>query len=146
MSPADRTRSTIAVAELVVRLLTVAMLAVDAVVHLRLAPNYQLAAPDGIGGGTLFQIQAGAAILSGLYLLLRGSRPAYLLAGLVALTVFAAVVLYRYVDVPALGPIPPMHEPLWFFEKTLSAVAEGLAVVLAALGLSLRTREQDTVR
>ena len=42
------------------------------------------------------------------------------------LVAFAAVMLYRYVDIPAIGPLPAMYEPVWFFEKTLSAVAEGL--------------------
>ncbi len=127
-------------AELIVRILVVAALAVDAVVHLRLAPNYQVAAPDGIGGGNLFRIQAIAAIVAALYLLFRGSRPAYVIAGLVLLTAFVAVVLYRYVEVPALGPIPAMYEPVWFFEKSLSAVAEGLGALLAAAGLVLAGR------
>ena len=52
-----------------------------------------------------------------------------------------AVVLYRYVDVPALGPLPAMYEPVWFTEKSLSAVAEAVAAIAAALGiLQLRRR------
>jgi hypothetical protein len=46
------------------------------------------------------------------------------------------VLLYRYVDVPALGPIPSMYEPLWFPEKTLSAVAEAVATLAALTGLA----------
>ena len=73
------------------------------------------------------------------YVLVRGSRPAYAAALVVAGSAFIAVLLYRYVDIPALGPIPAMYEPLWFFEKVLSAVAEGLGAVLAGVGF-LRQR------
>jgi hypothetical protein len=121
-------------AELAVRLGLVAMLAVDAVVHYRLAGAMDIAAPGGIGGGTLFRLQATAALLAAVFLLVRGSRWAYVLAGLVALSAFGAVILYTYVDVPALGPVPSMYDPTWYAEKTLSAVAEGLGVVLAATG------------
>jgi hypothetical protein len=56
-------------------------------------------------------------------------------SGLVAATGTAAVVVYRYFDVGAIGPIPDMYDPYWAPpEKTLSAVAEGLAA-LAALAL-----------
>jgi len=120
-------------------------LAIDAFVHFQLAANYQLAFPGGIGGGNLFRIQAVVAILAALYVLVRGSRLSYLIAAVVALSAFAAVVLSVYVQLPAIGPIPAMYEPIWFFEKTLSAVAEGLAGVLAIAGLILlgrRTRER----
>lgn len=110
-------------------------LGIDAVVHLRLASNYQLASPGGIGGGNLFRIEAVAAICAAAYVLLRGSRVAYAVAFVVALGGLAAVILYRYVDVPAVGPIPAMYEPIWFFQKSLSAVAEAVGTVAAALGL-----------
>jgi hypothetical protein len=103
-------------------------------VHLDLASGYQLGAPGGIGEGNLFRIEAAVAILVGLYVLIRGSRPAYAAAVVVAGSAFIAVLLYRYVDIPAIGPLPSMYEPVWFFEKTLSAAAEGLGAVLAAVG------------
>jgi hypothetical protein len=111
-------------------------LVVDAVVHLRLAPDYQLAAPDGIGQGNLFRIAAVAAVLSALWVLVRPSRLSFAVAFLVAGSALAAVLVYRYVDVPALGPIPSMYEPLWFFEKALSAVAEAVAAVAALVGVA----------
>ncbi|MEO5653865.1 MAG: hypothetical protein ABIN79_01390 [Marmoricola sp.] len=116
---------------LIVRVLVAAGLVVDAVVHLRLASQYQLAQPAGIGQGNLFRIQAVVAVLVAAYVLLRGSRLAFLTAAGVGLSAFAAVVLYRYVQVPGLGPIPPMYEPVWFFQKSLSAVVEGAAGALA---------------
>jgi hypothetical protein len=107
---------------------------IDAGVHIHLAPGYQAGNPAGIGQGNLFLLEAAAAVLAGLFVLLRGSQLAYAAAFAVALSAFVAVVLYRYVDVPAFGPFPAMYEPVWFFEKTLSAAAEGAGVVLAAVG------------
>ena len=125
---------------LALRVLVSVALAVDAVVHLRLASTYQFAATEGIGQGNLFRIAAVAAIAAALFVLARGSRTAYAAAFLVAASAFGAVVLYRYVDVPAFGPLPSMYEPVWFFEKSLSAVAEGAGAVFAGLGLWLTRR------
>lgn len=130
---------------IVLRLLISAALAIDAVVHLRLASYYQSAAPAGIGQGNLFRIEAAAAILAGLYVLLRGSRPAYAAAFIVAASGVAAVLLYRYVNVPAFGPFPAMYEPIWFFQKSLSAVAQAAAAALAAVGL-FGPRHSKTLR
>jgi hypothetical protein len=118
------------------RILTAIALFIDAGVHLHLAPGYQAGNPAGIGQGNLFLLEAAAAVLAGLFVLLRGSRLAYAVAFVVALSAFAAVVLYRYVDIPAFGPFPAMYEPVWFFEKTLSGVAEGAGAVLAAVGFA----------
>ncbi|KIS27250.1 membrane protein [Arthrobacter sp. SPG23] len=121
--------------KIALRVLTALALFIDAGVHIHLAPGYQGASPAGIGQGNLFLIESAAAILAGLYVLVRGSRASYALALVVALSAFAAVVLYRYVDVPAFGPFPAMYDPVWFFEKSLSAVAEGAGALLAAVGL-----------
>lgn len=135
-------------AEPVVRVLVVAGLAVDAVVHLRLADAMQLAAPGGIGGGTLFRVQAVGAALVAAVVLVTGHRLAYVVAGLAALSALVPVLLYTYVDVPALGPIPSMHDPIWYPEKTLSAVAEAATALLALLGFRLTSpgRRQAGVR
>jgi hypothetical protein len=59
-------------------------------------------------------------------------------AAAVALAGFAAVVLYRYVDVGRIGPIPNMYEPTWLGAgKLASAWAEGAAALLAIAGLVL---------
>ncbi|MDQ6642127.1 MAG: hypothetical protein M3Y66_06505 [Actinomycetota bacterium] len=120
---------------MLLRLLVAVGLVIDAVVHLRLAANYQLAQPSGIGQGNLFRVEAAAALLAAGYVLLAGSRRSFVVAAVVAVGGFVAVVLYRYVDVPALGPIPTMYEPVWFFQKGLSAVAEALAGLLALVGV-----------
>jgi len=117
------------------RLSTVAGLVVDAVIHLQLAPVYQLAAAGGIGQGNLFRIEAVLAFLMAVTVLLRPTRIA--LAG--AAGGLAAVLLYRYVDVPALGPIPSTYEPLWFAKKTVTAVA-GAAAAGALIGFLSRSQ------
>jgi hypothetical protein len=129
---------------LALRILTALGLFIDAGVHIHLAPGYPAATPGQIGQGNLFLLEGAAALLSGLYVLIRGSRAAYAIALAVAFSGFVAVVLYRYVDIPAFGPFPAMYDPVWFFEKSLSAVAEGAATVFAAMGLvrSARTRQQ----
>lgn len=116
-------------------------LVVDAAVHLRLAPGYQQSAPTGIGAGNLFRIEAAAALVVAIWVLWRGSRAALLAAFAIAVSACAAVVFYRYVDLPALGPLPAMYEPVWFAEKALSAVAEAVAAVTAAGGLVLSRRD-----
>ena len=128
------------------RLLAPTALAINAVVHLQLAPYYQEAVPGGIGQGNLFRIEAAAAILAGLYVLIRGSRPAYATALVVAGGGLVAVLLYRYIDVPAIGPIPAMYEPVWFYQKSLSAVAQAAGVGLAAVGLFRLRHRGKTVR
>ena len=122
--------------DLALRSLTAVALLIDAGVHLHLAPGYQAGSPQGIGQGTLFLLESAAAALAALAVLLRGSRTAYAFALLVALSAFAAVVFYRYVDLPAFGPFPAMYEPVWYPEKTVSAIAEGAGVALAGIGLA----------
>lgn len=122
--------------DMALRLVTAAALFIDAGVHIHLAPGYQAGNPAGIGQGNLFLLESAAAILAALYVLLRGSRPAYAGAFVVALSALAAVFLYRYVDVPAFGPFPAMYEPVWFAEKSLSAVAEAAGAVLAGVGVA----------
>jgi hypothetical protein len=140
--PARHITSVAAVAAIGLRVLVAAALVVDAIVHLRLASDYQLAAPGGIGQGNLFRIEAVVAIAVAVFVLVSGTRSAYAAAFLVAASALGAVLVYRYVDVPAIGPIPSMYEPLWFFQKSLSAVAEGAGAVLAAGGLLLGLKRQ----
>ena len=132
--------------EIVLRLLVAATLVIDAAVHFHLAPGYQLANPAGIGQGNLFYIESVVSVIVAVYLLIRGSRPAYLAALLVAGSAFAAVLVTTVVAVPAIGPLPAMYEPVWYGEKTLSAVAEALGAALSILALLLVRREPATVR
>lgn len=117
-----------------------AALGVDAYVHVALAGAMQIAAPGGIGGGTQFRLQATAAVVAAVYVLAAGSRPAFVFAGLVGLSALVPVVVFSLVEVPAIGPIPSMYDPTWYLLKTLSAVAEGVAVVLVLIYLLHRHR------
>jgi hypothetical protein len=56
----------------------------------------------------------------------------------------SSVVLYRYVDVPAIGPIPSMYEPVWFAKKSISALAKAAGAVAALGGLGLARRGDPT--
>lgn len=125
---------------LTLRLLIAAGLVISAVIHLQLAAGYQQAAPGGIGQGNLFRIQAAVAVLSAVFVLARGSRTSFLVAAAVALSALAAVILYRYVQVPPLGPIPAMYEPVWFTEKVVTAAAEAVAGILALAGYRLTAK------
>lgn len=130
----------------VLRLLTAAGLAVDAYVHADLAANYDPVTKT-ISQGDLFRIEAGAAALAALLVILFGTRPlVWGYALLVAAAGVAAVLLYRYVDVGSVGPLPNMYEPGWYPEKTASAVAEAAAMVTAAAGVLLARRLRTNSR
>lgn len=127
-------------------LVTAAGLAFDAYVHLDLAGTYDAAHTSVLSQGDLFRVEASLAILATLGILLRPRRYTAALAFLVAAGGFGAVMLYRYVDVGAIGPIPSMYEPIWYPEKTQSAWAEASAaatalILLATLWLRARHRE-----
>jgi hypothetical protein len=115
-------------------LLTAAALVVDAVLHLQLARVYNLAAPGGIGQGNLFRLESAAALLTAALVLAYGGRIAYALAFVIAASATAAALLSRYVDVPAVGPIPAMYEPVWFAKKVIATAAEALGTLTAAAG------------
>ena len=125
---------------LVLRIFIAAALGVSAIIHVQLAPTYQQAAPGGIGQGTLFLVQAGAAVLTAMFVLLKGSRASFAAAAIVGLSSLAAVIVYRYVQVPAIGPLPSMYEPVWYAAKVITAVAEAAAGGLAILGYVLVSR------
>jgi hypothetical protein len=114
---------------------TAAALGVDAVVHWQNAPAYD-AVGTTITQGTLFRAEAVVAVAAGLLVLLRPRASSWVAALIVAGSALGAVLLYRYVDIGALGPLPDMYEDTWQVPgKSLSAYAEGAAVVLAGLGL-----------
>ncbi|AUY47651.1 hypothetical protein [Streptomyces sp. CB01881] len=113
--------------DVVLRLLAAAGLAVDAAVHARLAGQYD-AVTATISQGTLFRVEAAAASLAVLLVLLWRHRIGDAFAWLTAAAGLAAILLYRYVDVGALGPLPNMYEPIWSHDKTTSAWAQAVAV------------------
>ena len=124
---------------LTVRLLTAAALAVSAYVHLGLSSS-----PYYAGGqltlGALFLGQAVVAGVVALWLAVRPSRAAYVVAAVVAAASFLALVLSTYVRLPSFGPFPVLYEPVWYADKVVAAVAAGLALLAAAAGLASRVR------
>jgi hypothetical protein len=123
-------------ATILLRLLAAAGLAVDAFVHADLAGRYDLGGT--ISQSTLFLIQGALAAAAALGLVVRGRRLEAAFGFVVSAAALGAVLLYRYVDVGRLGPLPNMYEPIWYTEKTLSAIAEGVALVACAALLALR--------
>ena len=61
---------------------------------------------------------------------------------LVAAGGFALLVVYRYVDVGKLGPLPDMYEPVWFTEKKVVAVAQLVTVVAAGVLMVVDLRDR----
>ena len=123
--------------------LAAAALLGTAYVHVDLAGGYD-AIGTQITQGDLFRAQAVAATAAALWLLLRPTRLGWLLAALVAAASLAAVVATVYIAVPALGPLPPLHEPIWYPEKAWAAVAAGLALLLSLPGLLVGRRRALT--
>jgi hypothetical protein len=113
----------------------------DAKVHLHLAAGYD-AVGDTITQGALFRVEAVVAIIVAVALLVSDRRLVWAAAGLTGLAGVAAVLLYRYVDVGAIGPIPNMYEPVWFGEKLHSAYVEGGVAALWLLRVGQRARRR----
>jgi hypothetical protein len=113
-------------------LITAAGLGVDAYVHWHLAPGFDTltgAASPHISQGQLFRLEAVLAVIAMLLVLLVRNRLGALVAFLVAAGGLGAVLLYGYIDVGGFGPLPDMYDPIWYGEKTISAVAEAVAAV-----------------
>jgi hypothetical protein len=130
--------------------IVVAGLVVDAFVHLDLASAFKNVKSSTLSEADLFRAEAVGAVVAAVALLARPRRYTAAFAFLVAAGGTVAVLLYRYVDVGAFGPLPNMYDPFWApAEKTLSVFAEG-AAALAALALFVmfqsRTRRSTSGR
>lgn len=128
--------------QLLLRLLTAALLGVDAYVHLHDGGFYNVSRGGPISQGTLFRLEAviagSAAVVLVLGWRVRVTRRAdWVAAFLVAASALAPVLLYRYVAVGAIGPLPDMYEPTWEAPgKLLSAYAEAAAAMSSVIGLA----------
>jgi len=117
------------------RVATAAALGVDAAVHWQNASAYD-AVKATLSQGELFRVEAALAVVVGVLVLVRPRPSSWVAALWVGASALAAVLLYRYVDLGALCPLPDMYENTWQVPgKLLSAYAEGAAVVLAGVGL-----------
>jgi hypothetical protein len=117
-------------------------LGVDAYVHFHLASAFASVKTGTLSQADLFHVEATVSVIAAAAVLVRPRRYTAAFACLVAASGTVAVLLYRYVDVGAFGPIPNMYDPYWApTEKALSAVAEG-AAALAALALFMLLQVQ----
>ncbi|MCW2646452.1 MAG: hypothetical protein JWP07_2561 [Pseudonocardiales bacterium] len=115
-------------------LVIVVGLGIDAYTHLDLADIYTGVTTSTVSQATLFRIEAVAAILAAMAVVVRPNRWT---AGLVAAVTGGgafALLLYRFVSVGKLGPLPDMAEPFWYTKKSLSLTGE-LIALLGSLGL-----------
>lgn len=119
-------------ARVVLTVLAVAGLALDAYVHFDLASGYDAVRTSTLSQTELFRVEGVAATVAALALLVRPGRFSAVFAFLVAAGGLTAVLVYRYVDVGALGPFPSMYEPIWYPEKTASAYGEAVGAAAAA--------------
>ena len=118
------------------RVLAAAALGISSYVHLHVAHLYSYGST--ITGTDIFRAQGIVAALVAVVLLVTGNRWVWVLAALVGLASFAAVMTYRYVDVGAIGPIPNMYDATWqpSPDKVMSAIAEICIPVLWLLHLA----------
>src|SRR5450759_3778918 len=113
-------------------LITAAGLGVDAYVHWQLAPGFDTltgAASPHIRQGKLFRLEAALAVIALLLVLLTRNRLGALVAFLIAAGGLGAVLLSGYIAVGGFGTLPDMYDPIWYTQKTISAVAEAVAAV-----------------
>jgi predicted signal transduction protein with EAL and GGDEF domain len=82
-----------------------------------------------VSQGELFRLEATLALIAMLLVLATRRRFASALAFLIAAGGLGALLLYGYVDVGGFGPVPDMYDPVWYTQKTITAVAEAIAAV-----------------
>jgi hypothetical protein len=120
-------------------------LGIDAYTHFDLASLYSHSA-TAITQEQLFWVEAIVAILAGLTLIVRPTKVTAGVAFLVAAGGLALLLLYRFVDVGELGPLPNMYEPLWYDEKSAAAWGEAVAATASAALVLLVAREPRPLR
>ena len=144
MGPAaarESQRSSTAAVTRVLAVVTAVLLAVDAYVHLSDASQYDSFKSSVMSEGTLFRIQGVVAIVVAVAVLIWPRVLTWVLSLLVAGSAAVAVVLYTYVNVGPLGPLPNLYENTWNAPgKVWSALAEGAAALIAIAGLVMAVR------
>ena len=121
-------------------LLAVVGLVVDAIVHFDLASAFADVKTSTISQADIFRIESVVALIVAAALLVRPRRSTAAAVFVVAASAAVAVVLYRYVDVGKIGPIPNMYDPYWApAGKWLSAVAEIVAALASGALLAVPT-------
>lgn len=114
-------------ASTLLRLITASGLVVDARIHLKLAVAYDSIKTSTISQGDLFRIEAGLAIAAAVLILLIRTKITSLFAVAVAGGGLVALMVYRYADIGAFGPLPRMYEPIWYPDKVDTCIAQAVA-------------------
>jgi hypothetical protein len=112
---------------------TVAGLVIDAYVHFTLAGGYDSVVAT-ISQGQLFRVEAGMAVIAAVLLVVRPNRVTALIAAAVAGGGTFALLLYYFVNVGQIGPMPNMYEPSMYDEKIITLIAQ-IVATLTALAL-----------
>ncbi|MER3388825.1 MAG: hypothetical protein RJQ01_02215 [Microcella sp.] len=117
-------------------------LIVNAVIHLQLAATFDAIAGALLSQGDLFRVQAAAGIL--ITVALGAVRRAWVaaIAAVIALGGLGMLVLSTILvlDLTALG-LPAIFEPVWYVDKVVAAIAQGVAALAAgALAIVERRR------
>lgn len=127
------TGRTTKVTVLVLQVVAAAGLAYDARIHLKLASTYDAIRTSTVSQGDLFRIEGALAIAAAVLVILLRRPVTAILAALVAGGGLVPLLVYRYYDVGSLGPLPPMYEPIWYPDKSHTAIAQAVATVAAIL-------------
>ncbi|MFL6060863.1 MAG: hypothetical protein ACJ72E_06510 [Marmoricola sp.] len=118
---------------LVLQVATAVGLVIDARIHLKLATTYDAIKSSTVSQGDLFRIEGALAIAAAVAVVLVRRPATALFAVLVAGGGLVPLLVYRYYDVGAVGPLPPMYEPAWYPDKTHTCIAQAVASVAAIL-------------
>ena len=113
---------------LIVRLLASTALMVSAFIHGTLAIQLGVGGPL-ISQGQLFTAQAALSAALALAMLTRDDR-IWLVAVVLSVVGLGAVLASVYSPIPAIGPFPEIHEPVWLMTMLVSAFAQAAVPAL----------------
>ena len=112
----------------IARLLASTALMVSAFIHGTLAIQLGVGGPL-ISQGQLFTAQAALSAALALALLTRDDR-IWLVAVVLSVVGLGAVIASVYFPIPAIGPFPEIHEPVWLMTMVVSAFAQAAVPTL----------------
>jgi hypothetical protein len=112
-----------------IRVLAVVALLAAAYLHIALALEGGLTDPP-VSMAQLFMVQSVMMIVVAGLLLFRPDNRIWLVAVLLAVGSAMPLLASVYFPLPAVGPFPPIDEPVWYTEKMLSLAAELAVPVL----------------
>lgn len=116
-------------------IMVVVGLAIDAYEHFQVAHNYVFNKTSTVSEATLFRVEAVLAIVAAVLVIVWASRWSAAIALAVAGGGLFLLLLYRYVNVGEIGPIPNMYEPTWQVPGKKWSVAGEVIAVVGSLGL-----------